>query len=83
VPVRKFRIGDHTEGQDFAQASISSTSFGGRSLMHAAEPGKEISGMHPRTRGAIVNHHQLFAIFKAPQRRGVSATTSIALAGDG
>ena len=40
-------------------------------LMHAAKA--EISSMHARARGALVEHHQLFALFKAPQRRGQRA----------
>jgi hypothetical protein len=40
-------------------------------LMHAADPEKR--RMHPRTGGALIKHHQLFALFKAPQWRGQRA----------
>ncbi len=36
-------------------------------LMDAA--GAKIGGMHARSRGALVEHHQLFALLEAPQRR--------------
>jgi hypothetical protein len=36
-------------------------------LMHAADP--EIGRMHAATRGTFIEHHQLFAFLKAPQRR--------------
>ena len=36
-------------------------------LMHAAGP--EIGRVHARARGALVEHHQLFALLEAPQRR--------------
>ena len=39
--------------------------------MHAAEA--EIGRMHARAGGALVKHHQLFALFKTPQRRGQRA----------
>ncbi len=39
--------------------------------MHAADA--EIGRVHSRARGALVKHHQLFALFKAPQRRGQRA----------
>ena len=39
--------------------------------MHAADA--EIGRMHARAGGALVKHHQLFALFKAPQRRGQRA----------
>ena len=39
--------------------------------MHAADA--EIGRMHPRAGGALVKHHQLFALFKTPQRRGQRA----------
>src|SRR6266403_615517 len=35
--------------------------------MHAANP--EIVGMHAGARGALVKYHELFALFKTPQRR--------------
>jgi hypothetical protein len=36
-------------------------------LMHAA--GAEIGGVQPRAAGALVEHHQLLALFEAPERR--------------
>ena len=39
--------------------------------MHAADA--EIGRMHARAGGALIKHHQLFALFKAPQRRGQRA----------
>jgi hypothetical protein len=39
--------------------------------MHAAEA--EIGRVHARAGGALVEHHQLFALFKTPQRRGQRA----------
>ena len=39
--------------------------------MHAADP--EIGRMHAAAGGALVKHHQLFALFKTPQRRGQRA----------
>ena len=36
-------------------------------LMHAAGP--EIGGMQPRAACSLIEHHQLFALFKAPERR--------------
>ena len=35
--------------------------------MHAADP--EIVGMHASARGALIEYHELFALFKTPQRR--------------
>ena len=40
-------------------------------LMHAADA--EVVGVHARARGALVEHHQLFALLEAPQRRGQRA----------
>ena len=39
--------------------------------MHAADA--EIIGVQARARGALVKHHQLFALFEAPERRGQGA----------
>ena len=39
--------------------------------MHAADA--EISRVHARARGALVEHHQLLALLEAPQRRGQRA----------
>ena len=36
-------------------------------LVHAARA--HIIGVHARARSALVEHHQLFALFKAPERR--------------
>ena len=40
-------------------------------LMHAADA--EIRRMHARAGGALIKHHQLFALFETPQRRGQRA----------
>ena len=40
-------------------------------LMHAA--GAEIGGMHAAAGGALIEHHQLLALFEAPERRGERA----------
>ena len=40
-------------------------------LMHAADA--EIFRVHARARGTLVEHHQLLALFEAPQRRGERA----------
>ena len=40
---------------------------GGHILMHAA--GAEIGRMHAAAGGALVEHHQLFALLEAPERR--------------
>ena len=39
--------------------------------MHAA--GTKVIGVQPAARDALVEHHQLFALFKPPQRRGERA----------
>ena len=39
--------------------------------MHAADA--EIGRMHARAGGALIKHHQLFALFETPQRRGQRA----------
>ena len=39
--------------------------------MHAADA--EIGRMHARARGALVEHHELFALLETPQRRGERA----------
>ncbi len=40
-------------------------------LVHAADT--EVRRMHARAGGALVEHHQLFALFETPQRRGQRA----------
>ena len=35
--------------------------------MHAT--GANVGGMHAEARGALVKHHELFALFKPPERR--------------
>jgi hypothetical protein len=39
--------------------------------MHATRP--EIGRVHARAAGPLVEHHQLFALFEAPERRGQRA----------
>jgi hypothetical protein len=52
-------------------AAMSSTSCVRQVLVHAAGP--EIGRVHARTRGPLVEHHQLLALFEAPERRGERA----------
>ena len=48
-------------------------------LVHTT--GAEIGGVQARSAGAFVEHHQLFALFKAPKRRGQGANVH-SLGGD-
>ena len=66
----RLEIGDHAEERIAPGVDIVDQ-FRRQVLMHAADP--EIGRMHARAGGALVKHHQLFALFKAPQRRGQRA----------
>jgi len=78
---QSLKVGEPPAGNGSHQASMSSISFGGRSLMHAAEA--EERGMHARAGGrASVEHHQLFRALQKPHSGGVKAPTVHRLGGD-
>ena len=66
----RLEIGDHLQ-ERIAPGIDVVDQFRRQILMHAADP--EIRRMHPAAGGALVKHHQLFALFKTPQRRGQRA----------
>ena len=59
---------EHLAGSACAQALDVVDQRRRQVLAHAA--GAEIVGVHPRARGALVEHHQLLALLEAPQAAG-------------
>jgi hypothetical protein len=67
---KRFEVGDDLQERIAPRLDVVDQ-FWRQILMHATQP--EIGRMHARTGGALIKYHQLFALFKAPQRRGQRA----------
>ena len=67
LPVSKaFEVVDHLQ-ERIAEGADVVDQFCRQILVHAA--GTEVGRMHAAARGALVKHHQLLALLKAPERR--------------